>query len=434
MIEARRSSSSVAAAVAASAYRARLIAGLQAIALIAIVVGRCLGGGPAGGRADAGVDAPAPAPRDADVPAVDAPEPPCAEQLACRAACEGGEGRRRAESCVRLADMLRTGTGGATRDRIAARTRYRDACLELKDALACTHLALAAGLSHDLDLAPDWAAPEQAPLGMLAAACDTGRERGELACAALELRKAPPALGRAGRDGLCPDAAADRTGCAARLALAACQGEPADAEACHLAAAAGLPTAADAGARLAALCSAGDRPACLYRYALSPRGQRDRASLFTACSELESEKAASIAGACVARALDDTRQVKFADLACELGACQDRGLPRPALAVLKRSCDAGHANGCANLVFARRNDPAARKALLEHVARRLPQYADRVAGDPPADWLACALGSLDGCGAAIARLAAPGASADDKQLAERLMAYRARLAAPLAAP
>lgn len=430
MIESRRSSSSVAAAVAASAHRARLLAGLQVIALLAIVIGRYLGGSAPPGRIDAGVDAPAVDSLDAPPP-VDAPEAPCADQLGCRAACEYGEGRRRAESCVRSADMLRTGTGGATRDRIAARELYRDACLKLKDAAACTHLALAAGLSHDLDLAPDWVDPERAPLGMLAAACDADRDRGGLACAALELRKALPALGRAGRDGLCRDGAADRTGCAARLALAACLGEPADAEACHLAGATGLPAAVDAGKQLKILCDAGDTSACLYRYELSLRGQRDLGSLFTACLDLKS-KGAAIAGACIARALNDTQREKFADLACELGACQGRGLEPRKLAVLQRSCDAPHANGCANLLFRNRHDPATRQAVIEQITRLLPQYADRVTGDPPADRASCELGSLDGCNAAIARLAAPGTGPADKQLAQRLGDYRARLIAPLA--
>jgi hypothetical protein len=438
--EPRRSSSSVAAAIAASAHRARLLAAVQVIALIAIIAGRWLGGASIPPRRDGGLDALGPAPPlDAPPPSPDAPEAPCTEHLACRAACESA-GPRQTDSCVRWADMLRTGTGGAARDRRAARARYRETCFATKDALACTHLALAAGLSHDLDLAPDWLDPARAPLGLLATACGTDRDRGRLACAALELLKAIPSLGRAGREALCGDeavpagmpAAAHRAACAARIALAACTGAPPDAEACQLAAADGLATAKDAVQRLEALCKDdGDLSACLYR------GARDRGLLFTACITLKRDEASSIPQACIARALNEQqRRRDYTDLACQLGACQDRGrqLPARGLDVLQQACDAPHPNGCANLIYQRRNDPVARKELLDKVSRVLPQYADRLTGDPPADRAACELGSLDGCDAAIARLGAPTAGPADKQLAKRLADYRARLAAPLSAP
>jgi hypothetical protein len=420
---------SVEVAIAASARRARVLAGVQSIALIAILIaGSRAGCGPLVGPDDAEPDAGAP---DALVASADATADAalaCADAAWCRAVCEGSGGRR-ADACVRWADMLRTGGGGARSDRLAARDRYRSTCRETHDALACTRLALAAGLLRDLDLAPEWLDPEQAPLGMLAAACARDRDRGRLACAALELLVPASALARTPRDEVCRGDEAARAACAAGIALEACRGS--DAEACYLAARDRLPTRDEAREQLRRLCEEKlDRPACLYRYDLSLTAQPDQRSLLAACSKFEGEGNEPIARACLEYALIEPFRATPAERACELGACQHPRLRRPAApAVLKRSCDAGHVNGCANLIFASRGSPAAWRPIVDDVSRRMPSYARTVSPALPVEAVACQLGSLEACNAAIKRF-----GATDPPRATQLQAYSARLVDPLAAP
>jgi hypothetical protein len=325
--------------------------------------------------------------------------------------------------------MLRTGGGGARSDRLAARDRYRSTCRDTNDALACTRLALAAGLLRDLDLAPDWLDPEQAPLGMLAAACARDRDRGRLACAALELLVPASALARTPRDEVCRGDGAARAACAAEIALEACRGG--DAEACYLAARDRLPTQGEAREQLRKLCDEKlDRPACLYRYDLSLTARPDQRSLLAACSKFEGEGNEPIARACLEYALIEPFRATPAERACELGACQHPRLRRPAAPpVLKRSCDAGHVNGCANLIFASRGSPAAWRPILDEVIRRTPSYAQAASAVLPVEVVACHLGSLEACSAAIKRF-----EATDPPRATQLKAYSARLVDPLATP
>jgi hypothetical protein len=431
VIEADPSPTSVEVAIAASARRARMLAGMQSIALIAIViVGSRAGCGESAAHTDAGIsDAASTA--DALVAfatdaADDAAARACTNAADCRAACEGG-GEQRAEACVRWADMLRTGSGGAKRDRLAARDRYRSACRELTDALACTRLALEAGLLRDLDLAPDWLEPAQAPLGLLGAACAGDHERGKLACAALELLVPMSAIARERRVELCGGEDVDRAGCAAAIALSACRAD--DAAACYLAARDQQPTRTEAAEQLRKLCDEKqDRPACLYRYYLSPPGQRDQRSLLAACSTFEDESNAPIARACLEYALMEPFRATPAERACELGSCQHPGLRRaPTLAVLKKSCDGGHVNGCANLIFAQRGNPAAWRPIVEDIERRMPAYASKASTAMPVEVVACHLGSFEGCSAAIKRI-----GAIDRAHAARLAEFSQRLLDPLA--
>jgi hypothetical protein len=261
---------------------------------------------------------------------------------------------------------------------------------------------------------------------MLAAACGADRRRGELACAAIELLAPTSPLARAQRAELCRDDAS-RAACAAGVALEACRGD--DAEACYLAATDQLPTSADARDRLRKLCGEEDRPACLYLFALSPPQEPDRKSLLGACS-IGDQKDESIGSACLARSLikdPDPRPARFAEFACELGSCQHPKLARPTAAVLKKACDAGHVNGCANLIYAIRGTPTAWRAVLADFDRRQPPYARRVAGDREVDEIACELGSLEACGAASRRLAKT-----DRARAEQLDAFGQRLLSPFA--
>lgn len=442
MIESDPSPTSVQTAIAASARRARLLVGMQSVALLAIVlVGSRLGCGESAPTSrdgaerepDGGFDGAVTAWSDAlasDVAII-----ACTDVPGCRAACEGSGGRR-ADACVRWADMIRAPHGSyARRDQIGAREVYRKTCALTKDALACTRVALAAGLLHDLDLAPDWLDPELAPLGMLAAACVAERERGKLACAALELVAPASPLARDRRTALCPGDDAARAGCAAALALEACRGsggnELNDAEACYLAANQKLPTHAEARDHLRRLCDEEDRPACMYLFALSPPKDPDRKSLVAACS-LGDQKDESIASACLARTLikdPDPRPARFAEFACELGACQHPRLPPPSLVVMKKSCEAGHVNGCANLIFANRASPGAWKPIVEELQRRSQPYGRRVPASHEADEVACELGSLGACYVAAKRLATK-----DPARAALLTAFSQRLADPLAAP
>ncbi len=403
---------------------------MQSMALIAIVIaGSRAGCGASAARTDAGFDASA---ADALVAAVsdaaagDAAVLACPTAATCRAACEDSGGRR-ADACVRWADMLRTGSGGAKSDRLAARDRYRSTCHELTDALACTRLALEAGLLRDLDLAPDWLEPAQAPLGLLGAACAADAERGKLACAALELLVPASEIAREQRAQLCSGEDAARSGCAAAIALEACRAD--DAEACYLAAREPLPTHAEATDQLRKLCEEKlDRPACLYRYDLSPPGQRDQRSLLAACSKFEDEANEPIARACLEYALMEPFRATPAERACELGACQHPQLRRaPTLAVLKKSCDGGHVNGCANLIFAHRGNPAAWRPIVEDIQRRMPAFASKASPAMPVEVVACHLGSLDGCSAAIKRI-----GAIDRAHAARLSDFKRRLLDPLA--
>jgi hypothetical protein len=431
---------SVQAAIATSARRARIFAGLQSVALITIVfVGTRWGCGDppavAGDAADPEPDAGAGGDFDAriamepDAPAGDAALLGCLDVAGCRAACESSGGRL-ADACVRWADLLRAPHGSnARRNRIGARDVYRRTCLLTGDALACTRLALAAGFLHDLDLAPDWIDPERAPLGMLAGACTEDRDRGELACAAVELLAPTSALARERRSARCPGDDDARAGCAAEIALEACRGN--DAEACYLAAREGLATSTEARDRLGKLCAEEDRPACLYLFALSPPRAPDRKSLVAACS-LGDQKDESIASACLARTLikdPDPRPARFAEFACELGSCQDPRMNRPLPVVLKRSCEAGHVNGCANLIYVNRASPGAWKPIVDELNRRAPPYLRPVSANREADEVACELGALDGCRAASRRLAAT-----DPARAARLEAFRRRLESPLAVP
>jgi hypothetical protein len=412
-----------------------MLVGMQSIALLAVVLASSRAGcdetaAPAedapGRAADAGLDAVPSAAADAF--AADAPPPPpaCGDLASCRTACEGS-GWQRADACVRWADTLRARHGSdAQRDRIGARDVYRRTCAQTRDALACTRVALLGGLLQDLDLAPDWLDPELAPLGLLAAAC-ADRHRGELACAALELLAPTSPLARERRAELCADEAT-RAYCAAAVALEACRRD--DAEACYLAANEKLPGHPEARKRLTKLCGEEDRPACLYLFALSPPEQRDRKSLISACSAGD-QKDESIASACLARSLTrdpDPRPSRFADFACELGSCQHPRLSRPAASELKKSCDAGHVNGCANLIFTIRGNPGAWQVILDELNRRLPPYVRRVAADLPADEIACELGSLEGCSFATKRLAGR-----DKERAAQLEAFGRRLLDPFAA-
>ena len=425
-----------------------MLVGMQSIALLAVVVAssRAVCGESAlvvaddapAALPDGGLDGALAAAADAlDGLDAEAPAIPCLDLAGCRAACEGSSGHR-ADACVRWADMLRARHGSdAQRDRLGAREVYRKTCALTKDALACTRLALAGGLLQDLDLAPDWIDPEQAPLGMLAGACTADRRLGQLACAALELLVPASGLARERRGELCPGDDAARADCAAAMALEACRGD--DTEACYLAAGDKLPTHAAARKRLEKLCTEEDRPACLYLYALSPRQQPDRNSLLGACSASEQRgdpkiepKGESIASACLARSLikdADPRPARFADLACELGSCQHPRLSRPAAKVLKKSCDAGHVNGCANLILTIQATPAAWKPIVEQLDRRLPPYARRVSADQSGEEVACELGSLEACVNASKRLAGK-----DRVRAERLAAFAQRLIEPLAAP
>lgn len=409
---------------------------MQSIALLAVVLASSRTG--CGAAAPSAEDAPRHAAADAsgggdgavsaaeDAPLADAALPPCLDVGGCRAACEGSSWQR-ADACVRWADMLRARHGSdAQRDRIGARDVHRRTCALTRDALACTRVALAGGLLQDLDLAPDWIDPELAPLGMLAAACGQGRSRGELACAAIELLAPTAPLARAQRAELCRDDAS-RAACAAGIALEACRRD--DAEACYLAADEQLPTSDESRERLRKLCGEEDRPACLYLFALSSPQQPDRRSLIGACSTGD-RKDESIGNACLARSLikdPDPRPARFAEFACELGSCQHPKLPRPAASVLKKSCDAGHVNGCANLIYAIRGTPAAWRAVLDELNRRLPPYARRVTGDREADEVACELGSFDACNAASKRLAGR-----DKARAAQLDAFAQRLLTPFA--
>ncbi len=436
MIDSDPSPTSVQAAIAASARRARMLVGMQSVALLAIVVvGARWGCGEPAATAwdasdrapDGGLDA-----AIATAPDGSGPEPPsvaCTDVAACRAVCEGS-GWRRADACVRWADLLRAPHGRyARRDRIGAREVHRRTCFRTRDALACTRVALAAGLLHDLDLAPDWIEQELAPLGMLAGACTADRDRGKLACAALDLLAPGSPLARDRRVEHCPGDDGARAGCAAGVALEACRAG--DAEACYLAASERMSTRDEARGRLDRLCEEEDRPACLYLFALSPPKEPDRKSLVAACS-LGDQKDESIASACLARTLikdPDPRPARFAEYACELGSCQHPRLPRLAPVVLKKSCEAGHVNGCANLIFANRASPGAWKPIVEELNRRAPPYARRVSSDREADEAACELGSLDGCLAASKRL-----GLKDPALAARLEAYARRLLDPLAAP
>lgn len=430
MIEADPSPTSVEVAIAASARRARMLAGMQSMVLIVIVVaGSRAGCGASAARSDAGVDSPGAA--DALLAAVsdatgDAAAPACTTAANCRAACEDS-GARHADACVRWADMLRTGAGGAKTDRRAARDRYRSTCRELTDALACTRLALEVGLLRDLDLAPDWLDPAQAPLGLLGTACVGEPERGKLACAALELLAPTSAIARERRAELCGGEDATRAGCAAAIALEACRAD--DAEACYLAAHEPLPTQAEATEQLRKLCEEKlDRPACLYRYDLSPPGQRDQRSLLAACSQFEDETNEPIARACLEYALMEPFRATPAERACELGSCQHPQLRRaPTVAVLKKSCDGGHINGCANLIFAHRGNPAAWRPIVEDIQRRMPAYASKASTAMPVEVVACHLGSLDGCSAAIKRI-----GAIDRAHAARLSDFSQRLLDPLA--
>lgn len=407
MIEADPSPTSVEVAIAASARRARILAGMQSMALIAIVVAGSRGGcGESAAHTDAGVDSPGAT--DAllatvtDATTGDVVALACTTAANCRAACEDSGGRH-ADACVRWADMMRTGAGGAKTDRLAARDRYRSTCRELTDALACTRLALEAGLLHDLDLAPDWLDPAQAPIGLLTAAC-ADPERGKLACAALELLAPTSAIARERRVELCGGEDAARAACAAAIALEVCRAD--DAEACYLAARESLPTHAEATEQLRKLCEEKlDRPACLYRYDLSPPGQRDQRSLLAACSKFEDETNEPLAHACLEYALMEPSRATPVERACELGSCQHPKLRRaPTVAVLKKSCDGGHVNGCANLIFAHRGNPAAWRPIVEDIQRRMPAYASKASTAMPVEVVACHLGSLDGCNAAIKRL------------------------------
>jgi hypothetical protein len=408
-----------------------MLVGMQSMALIAIVVaGSRAGCGASAARSDAGLDsagaADALVAAGSDAATDDAADLACTTASGCRAACEDSGGRR-ADACVRWADMLRTGTGGAKSDRLAARDQYRSTCHELTDALACTRLALEAGLLRDLDLAPDWLEPAQAPLGLLGTAC-ADPERGKLACAALELLVPMSAIAREQRAALCGGEDLARAGCAAAIALEACRAG--DAEACYLAAREPLPTHAEAADQLRKLCDEKlDRPACLYRYDLSPPGQRDQRSLLAACSKFEDEANAPIARACLEYALMEPFRATPAERACELGSCQHPQLRRaPTVTVLKKSCDGGHVNGCANLIFAHRGNPAAWRPIVEDIQRRMPAYASKASPALPVEVVACHLGSLDGCNAAIKRI-----GAIDRAHAARLTDFSQRLLAPLAA-
>lgn len=443
MIDPDPSPTSVQAAIAISARRARVLVGMQSIALLAVVLVSSRAG--CGDPATPAEDGPLPAADDGgldrpdvavavhpDAFVADAPAIPCTDVAGCRAACEGSSWHR-ADACVHWADLLRARHGSyAQRDRIGARDVYRKACALTQDALACTRIALAGGLLQDLDLAPDWLDPERAPLGMLATACAADRRRGALACAAVELLAPASPLAREARGALCPGDEPGSAGCAARaadVALQACFGD--DAETCYLAASDRLATGAKARDRLFKLCGEEDRPACLYLFALSPRQQPDRKSLLAACS-VGDRKDESIASACLARSLikdPDPRPARFAEFACELGSCQHPRLPRPTPAVLKKSCDAGHINGCANLVFANRGNATAWRPIVDELNRRSPPYARRVSADGEADEVACELGSLDGCAAATRRL-----GAKDRPRAARLDAFSQRLLEPLAVP
>jgi len=431
VIDADPAPTSVEVAIAASARRARMLAGMQSIALVAIVIaGSRAGCGESAAHTDAGIDATSAADAlvayAADAAGDAAAVRACTSAADCSAACEGGYGPR-ADACVRWADMLRTGSGGAKRDRLAARDRYRSTCRDLTDALACTRLALEAGLLRDLDLAPDWLEPAQAPLGLLGAACAGDPERGKLACAALELLAPMSATARERRVELCGGEDVDRAGCAAAIALAACRAD--DAAACYLAARDQQPTRAEAAEQLRKLCDEKqDRPACLYRYDLSPPGQRDQRSLLAACSTFEDEGNAPIARACLEYALMEPFRATPAERACELGSCQHPQLRRaPTLAVLKKSCDGGHVNGCANLIFAQRGNPAAWRPLIEDIERRMPAFASKASLAMPVEVVACHLGSLDGCSAAIKRI-----GAIDRAHAARLAEFSQRLLDPLA--
>lgn len=427
---------SVEVAIAASARRARVLAGVQSIALIAIVaVGSraACGQEPAPARGDAGTDADAGEPYDAMHATTDAGAEPdagglaCANAAECRAACEDSSGRR-AVVCVRWADMMRTGAGGARADLPGARDQYRTACRETNDALACTRLALTAGLLHDLDLAPEWLEPERAPLGLLAAACTADRERGRLACAALELLVPASPLARGPRGELCRGDEAARAACAAEIALSACRGG--DAETCYLATRARPPARDEAAEQLRKLCEEkADRPACLYRFKLAEPSPLAQDSLLAACSSRPEERREAIASACLAHAVLEPRRPTLAERACELGSCQDPQLRALSAQTLKRACDAGHVNGCANLIFAVRGNPASWKAIADSVARRFPAFAARASTAQQADVVACQLGSLDGCNTAVKRIGSA-----DRPRAAQLQDFSARLVSPLTTP
>lgn len=414
-----------------------MLVGMQLLALLAIVlIGSRLNGpapappgvdgGGAGADPDGGLDGLLTFAPDGSgaYPGIACPDAP-----GCRAACEDSGGRD-ADACVRWADLLRAPHGSdAKRDRLGAREVHRRTCYLTEDALACTRLALAAGFLHDLDLAPDWQEPERGPLGLLAAACTADRGRGALACAALELLAPTSLLARERRAERCRGDDAARAACAAAVALEACRGK--DAEACYLAASEQLPTRAEARERLRELCGEEDRPACLYLFALSPPKDPDRVSLVAACS-LGDQKDESIASACLARTLikdPDPRPARFAEFACELGSCQHPRLPPPSPVILKKSCEAGHVNGCANLIFVNRATPGAWRPIVEEVNRRAPPYGRRVSADREADEVACELGSLAACYAASKRLLPK-----DPGRAARLTAFAQRLIDPLAMP
>lgn len=374
---------------------------------------------------DAGLDALIAEGPDGDV--ADAAPLVCVDAIGCRTMCEGSNWRR-ADACVRWADLLRAPHGtNVRRDRIGAREVHRTTCYLHEDPLACTRVALAAGFLHDLDLAPDWQNPALAPLGLLAAACSTPSDRGALACAAIEILAPTSELSRARRLERCAGDGAARARCAAATALAACRDD--DAESCYLAARDPLPTRDEARDRLRKLCGGEDRPACLYLFALSPPKDRDRKSLVAACS-LGDQKDESIASACLARTLVrdlDPRPARFAEFACELGSCQHPQLPRPAPVVLNKSCKAGHVNGCANLIFVNRASPGAWRPIVDEVNGRAATYVRRVPADREADEVACDLGSLEACTSVLKRI-----GTKDPARAARLEAFVRRLVDPFA--
>ena len=341
----------------------------------------------------------------------------CTDVAGCELACNHG---RAPAPCVRLADKRLARPGATAQERDAARDAYRELCRRTGDALACTRLALVSGLLIDYAVAPDWVLAAFAPLPSLGAACAGGGERGALACAALELVGASPALAGPERRELCHGAAGQApVACAAALALRRCRDDD-DAEACHLAAADGLPTAPDARERLDALCNNNVRPACLYLWIRS--GAQDL--LLNACPD---EHQDGVARACLERG-GEPRGAILRERACELGSCQAASL-KPA--VVERACRDGHQlNACAALILANRTTPASWAPIFTEYRARIPaamrpMSAAAVTGEQAA----CYLGSIAGCRLAVDRLAA--GSLAERELARQLAAYQERLGDPL---
>ena len=339
----------------------------------------------------------------------------------CELACDrsGDPG-----TCVRFADKQRARPGATQHDRAAARDRYRALCERTRDALACTRGALIGGLSVDYELAPDWLVPGGAPLAALVAACAAG-ERGRLACAALELLGAEPALAVGPRSALCQRGPGeDPRACAAAIALAACR-DDGDAEACQLAAASELATARDARERLDALCDQNHRPACLYLWARS--GAADR--LLNACPDARpAAHDDGVAAACLARS-QGPRGQSLRDRACELGSCQG---PAVSPAVIAHACRDGHQlNACAAEILANRTARARWEPIFAAHRARVPEPVRPASpGAVTGEQAACYLGSIDGCRLAIARLATRRPA--DRALAHQLADFAAVLRHPLA--